>query len=83
MPNPRRDEKAVLALDKSGPEMEELGSASRGDGERVVLFRWRKEGPRDVEVRGRREVLEEGRVKGNGNGNGNEQEKRSERAAKL
>lgn len=81
MHNPRRDERAALALDKSGPEMEELGCGSRGDWERVVLFRWTKEGPRDLEVRGRREVQEEGRV--SGNANGNEQENRSERAGKL
>ncbi|KAF7510079.1 hypothetical protein GJ744_007183 [Endocarpon pusillum] len=81
--DPHQDDKAVLALDKSGPEMEELGSGSRGDWERVVLFKWSKEGFRELEVRGRREVQEEGRVNGKGRGNGNEQENRSERAVKL
>ncbi len=51
------DGRSVLALDKPGRELE--GSTRGGDGERVVLVRFGKEGPRDVEIRGRREILEE------------------------
>jgi 8-oxo-dGTP pyrophosphatase MutT (NUDIX family) len=57
--HPREDGKVVLALDKPGPEVEGFGL--KGDGERVVLVKWRKEGPRELEVRMKREVLEEGR----------------------
>jgi len=55
----KSDGRSVLALDKSGLELE--GSGRGGDSERVVLVKFSKEGPRDVEVRGRREVLEEER----------------------
>lgn len=57
----REDGKTVLGLEKAGVELEELGVGLRGDGERVVLVKWSKEGPREVEVRFRREMLEEGR----------------------
>ncbi|KAI1420674.1 hypothetical protein F5Y12DRAFT_788083 [Xylaria sp. FL1777] len=53
------DRKAILALDKPGAELK--GSARGGDWERVVLVRFGKGGPRDVEVRGREEVLAEER----------------------
>ncbi len=53
------DGRAVLGLDKPGPELE--GSGRRGDSERVVLVRFGKEGPREVEVRLRRDVLGEER----------------------
>ena len=55
----RRDGRAVLALDKPGPELK--GTDLRGDSERVVLVKFQKEGPRNVEVRWRRDVLEEER----------------------
>lgn len=51
-----KDGRSVLGLDYPGPELE--GSGRGGDGERVVLVRFKKEGPRDVEVRGRREVFD-------------------------
>ncbi len=65
--------------------MDELGYGSRGDLERVVLVKWSKEGPKELEVRGKREVLEEGRIgwSGSRNGHENEQENRGERAVKL
>ncbi|ESZ90048.1 putative NUDIX family hydrolase [Sclerotinia borealis F-4128] len=54
----RADGRVVLGLDKQGPELE--GSERRGDDKRVVLVKFGKEGPRDVEVWDRREVEEEG-----------------------
>ncbi|KAI1827206.1 hypothetical protein F4861DRAFT_536391 [Xylaria intraflava] len=58
----RADGRTILALDKPGRE---LGGGGRGgDWERVVLVRFRKEGPADVEVRGREEVLAEERARG-------------------
>ncbi|KAK2625504.1 hypothetical protein QTJ16_004816 [Diplocarpon rosae] len=53
----KSDGRNVLALDKPGPELK--GSGRGGDWERVVLVRFGKEGPRDVEIRRRAEVLEE------------------------
>jgi len=50
------DGRAVLGLDKPGPELE--GSDRRGERERVVLVDFRKEGPRRVEVRWRDEIFE-------------------------
>lgn len=55
------DGRSVLALDKPGPELKESGL--RGDDEYVVLVKFRKEGPRDVEVGMRKEVLKERREK--------------------
>ncbi|KAK4154709.1 nucleoside diphosphate-linked moiety X motif 19, mitochondrial [Chaetomidium leptoderma] len=55
----RRDGRIVLGLDKPGPELK--GSGRGGDWERVVLVNFRKEGPRDVEVRLREEVVREER----------------------
>ncbi|KAK4129776.1 hypothetical protein N657DRAFT_563424 [Parathielavia appendiculata] len=51
------DGRLVLGLDKPGPELKD--SSRGGDWERVVLVDLRKEGPGDVEVRGREEVLRE------------------------
>ena len=51
-----------MALDKPGPELK--GSGLKGDEEYVVLVKFNKEGPRDVEVGLRREVLKERREKG-------------------
>lgn len=53
----RRDGKVVLGLDRPGPEVE--GDGLAGDGERLVLVKWSKEGPREMEVRWRREIVEE------------------------
>jgi hypothetical protein len=56
----KSDGRSVLALDKPGQELD--GSGRNGDPERVVLVRFSKEGPRDVDVRWRREVLDEERA---------------------
>jgi len=56
----KKDGKSVLALDKPGPELKDSGRS--GDYERVVLTKFGREGPRSVEVRLRREVLEEERA---------------------
>ncbi len=57
------DGRAVLALDKPGPELE--GSGRRGDPERVVLVKFNKEGPRELEVAWKKDVFnEERRLKG-------------------
>ncbi|KAK4096974.1 hypothetical protein N658DRAFT_434995 [Parathielavia hyrcaniae] len=56
------DGRLVLGLDKPGPELK--GSGRGGDWERVVLVGFRSEGPRDVEVREREEVLREEREGG-------------------
>jgi len=55
----KSDGRAVLSLEKPGYELE--GTQRRGDGERVVLVEFRKEGPRRVEVAWRRDVLDEER----------------------
>lgn len=54
------DGRAVLALDKPGPELE--GSERRGDAERVVLVKFRKEGPRELDVAWRKDILREERL---------------------
>lgn len=51
------DDRIVLGIDKPGPELK--GSGAGGDYERVVLVKFAKGGPRDVEVRGREDVLRE------------------------
>lgn len=51
------DDRIVLGIDKPGPELK--GTGAGGDFERVVLVKFAKGGPRDVEVRGREEVLRE------------------------
>lgn len=53
----KSDGRSVLALDKPGPELN--GSDRRGDSERVVLVKFSKEGPRNVDVRRRKDVLAE------------------------
>lgn len=57
------DGRSVLALDKPGPELRESGL--QGDSEYVVKVRFNKEGPRDVEVGKKAEVLRERREKEN------------------
>lgn len=56
----KSDGKSVLGLDKPGPELKDSGR--RGDEARVVLVKFGKDGPRSVEVRPRKEVLEEERA---------------------
>lgn len=53
----KRDGRAVLALDKSGPEVEMLDR--KGDDERVVLVKFSKEGPRQVEIMLRKDAMKE------------------------
>ncbi|KAI0457445.1 hypothetical protein F5B21DRAFT_464469 [Xylaria acuta] len=53
------DRRSILVLDKPGLELK--GSGRGGDWERVVLVKFGKGGPRNVEVRGREEVLAEER----------------------
>ena len=55
----RRDGRVVLGLDKPGPELE--GTGRGGDWDRVVLVKFRKDGPTGVEVRWREDVLREER----------------------
>lgn len=56
----KSDGRSVLALDKPGPELKDSGR--RGDEKRVVLVKFSKEGPRNVEVRFRKDILEEEKV---------------------
>lgn len=51
------DGRLVLGVDKPGWELK--GTGRGGDWERVVLAAFGKEGPRNVEVRDREEVLRE------------------------
>lgn len=53
----KSDGRSVLGLEKPGPELK--GSGRGGDEKRVVLVKFSKEGPRDVEVRERAEILAE------------------------
>jgi hypothetical protein len=55
----KSDGRGVLGLDKPGPEL--AGSGRSGDEERVVLVKFGKEGPRNVEVRLKKDVLAEER----------------------
>ncbi|KAH8682033.1 hypothetical protein BX600DRAFT_505657 [Xylariales sp. PMI_506] len=55
----RRDGRVVLALEKPGPELK--GSQRGGEYERVVIVRFAKGSPREVEIRNRDEVFEEAR----------------------
>lgn len=52
----KSDGRSVLGLDKPGPELN--GSGRGGDEKRVVLVKFGKEGPRDVEVMDRKLVLD-------------------------
>jgi hypothetical protein len=54
-----RNGRTVLAIDQPGLELE--GSGLRGDEERVIFVKFRKEGPREVDVGWRREVEEDQR----------------------
>ncbi|KAN0093745.1 hypothetical protein V8E51_016929 [Hyaloscypha variabilis] len=53
----KSDGRSVLGLEKPGPELKDSGRG--GDEKRVVLVKFSREGPRDVEVRERVEVLRE------------------------
>lgn len=55
----RADNRSVLGLERPGPELE--GSGRGGDWERVVLVRFTRQGPSEVEVRWRDEVFSEER----------------------
>lgn len=48
---------AVLDLSRPGEEVEVLGGGRRGIREWVVTTRFKREGPRDVDVRRREDVL--------------------------
>lgn len=54
-----RDGRSIMALDKPGWEVQEAGRS--GDRERCSIVDFRKEGPRRVDIRWKREVLEEER----------------------
>jgi len=56
----REDGRSVLALDKPGPELK--GSGLKGDSEYVVLVKFQKEGPRQLEVALRKDVLKDERA---------------------
>ncbi|GAM85407.1 hypothetical protein ANO11243_034140 [Dothideomycetidae sp. 11243] len=55
----RADGRVALALDKPGPELMGL---RKGEPDHCVLVEFKKEGPRKLEVRTRKSVLEEGRA---------------------
>ena len=55
----RADGRVALGLDKPGPELKGL---RKGEPDHCVLVEFKKEGPRRVEVRTRKSVLEEGRT---------------------
>lgn len=56
----KSDGRSVLSLDHQSPELKDSGR--RGDAARVVLARFNKEGPRDLDVRMKDEVLAEERL---------------------
>ncbi|PGH12460.1 hypothetical protein AJ79_04296 [Helicocarpus griseus UAMH5409] len=51
------DGRKILALDFVGPELQ--GTGKKGEPDRVVLVRFKKEGPREVEIRWKREIVPE------------------------
>ena len=55
----QHDGRQALALGKPGPELKDSGLS--GDEEYVVMVKFQKEGPRQLEVRRKSEVAEEGR----------------------
>lgn len=55
----RTDGRSVLALDKPGPELKSSGL--KGDSNYVVLVKFRKEGPRQLEVGLRKDILKDER----------------------
>ncbi|KMU88969.1 hypothetical protein CIHG_06770 [Coccidioides immitis H538.4] len=55
------DGRQILDLSQPGPELK--GTDKKGEIDRVVLARFNKEGPREVEIRWRRDVLPDGPAK--------------------
>lgn len=55
----QRDGRAVLGLEKPGPELKD--SQRRGESDRVVLVDFTKGGPRNVQVAWKKEIMEEER----------------------
>ena len=55
----KSDGRAALSLDKPGLELE--GSGRKGDDERVVIVQFGKEGPRNLEVAWKKDILEQER----------------------
>ncbi|EAS33474.3 NUDIX family hydrolase [Coccidioides immitis RS] len=55
------DGRQILDLSQPGPELK--GTDKKGEIDRVVLARFNKEGPREVEIRWRRDVLPNGPAK--------------------
>ncbi|KAG5981142.1 hypothetical protein E4U55_003252 [Claviceps digitariae] len=58
------DKRVVLALDKPGPDVEATADGRGGDWERVLLVKFGKGGPSDVEVETREKVLKENKARG-------------------
>ncbi|KAK7744100.1 hypothetical protein SLS53_003621 [Cytospora paraplurivora] len=56
----KSDGRIVLGVDKPGPELK--GTGRGGDFDRVVLVKFTKQGPKEVEVRDREDVLREEKV---------------------
>lgn len=63
-----KDGRGILSLDKAGPELK--GSEKRGLKEWVVAVRFKKEGPREVEVISRKEAFDKERDDGKTDGEG-------------
>ncbi|KAI9830519.1 MAG: hypothetical protein M1819_005477 [Sarea resinae] len=55
----KKDQRSILALDKPGLELER--SSKGGDSERVILVKFSKEGPTNVEVAWKKDILQEER----------------------
>jgi hypothetical protein len=53
----KNGQKSLLLLHSPGDELQ--GSGRSGDSERVVLVKFKKEGPRELEIRWKKDVLEE------------------------
>ncbi|KAJ5094132.1 hypothetical protein N7456_009993 [Penicillium angulare] len=53
------DGRSVLALDDSGPELK--GSGRRGEPDRVVVLKFKKEGAREVRVAWKKDIMQEDR----------------------
>lgn len=51
------DKRAVLSLDHPGPELQ--GSGKKGESDRVILVKFGKDGPRQLEVGFKKDILRE------------------------
>ena len=60
----RERQESCPCTGQAGPELKD--SDRRGDEKRVVLIKFSKEGPRNVEVRYKKDVLEEERAASSG-----------------